>query len=233
MLCIGHRGAKGHAPENTLKSIARGMELGAGWIEVDVYYADSHLVVIHDERLERTTNGKGKLSDKSISYLRSLDAGNGEKIPLLEEVIDLVWKKAGLNIELKGPGTARPVIELLRKKLTPEWGVDKFLVSSFDHKMLHEVRDLDSAIRIGVLLDGTPGDYPWIAEGLNAYSVNQSLRHVNKKFVRDAHNRGFKVFVYTVNAPKDINKMMALGVDGVFTDYPDRLAGLLQEAGTK
>ena len=233
MLCIGHRGAKGYAPENTLKSIARALELGAGWVEIDVYYVDNHLVVIHDEKLKRTTNGKGYLAEKSFSYLRSLDAGEGERIPTLEEVLDLIWKKAGINIELKGPGTAQPVMNLLRERITPGWGAENFLVSSFDHMMLYDVRKLDYSIRIGVLLDGVPVNYPAIAEELNAYSINQNIHFINSKFVKDAHDRGFKVFVYTVNTHDDIKKMIAIGADGVFTDYPDRVLKLVQEEGTK
>ena len=233
MLCIGHRGARGYAPENTLKSVVKALDLGADWIEVDVYYVDNHLIVMHDERLERTTNGKGYLGEKRFSYIRSLDAGDGEKIPVLEEVLDLVWKKAGLNIELKGPGTAHPVVELLQKRITPGWGSDNFLVSSFNHRMLHDVKNLDRNIRVGVLLNGLPKDYPPIAQDLNTYSVNQNMRFVNRKFVKDAHDRGFRVFVYTVNTYDDIKKMIAVGADGVFTDYPDRVLKLVQEEGIK
>ena len=130
MLCIGHRGAMGYAPENTLKSLTKALELSADWVEVDVHYVDNHLIVMHDDRLERTTNGEGPLADKSYSYLRSLDAGEGERIPTLDEVLDVVWGKASINIELKGPGTAQPVMELLRKRISPAWGIENFLISS-------------------------------------------------------------------------------------------------------
>ena len=230
MLCIGHRGARGYAPENTIKSVRKALELGALWVEVDVYYVDNHLVVIHDETLGRTTNGKGYLADKSFSYLKSLDAGEGERIPTLEEILDSIWKKAAINIELKGPDTARPVIELLHKRITPEWGAENFLLSSFKHQNLYEVRELDGSIPIGVLLDGRSKNYPKIAQELNACSVNQNIHFVNKDFVMDAHKRGLKVYVYTVNKIDDIKRMMAMGVDGVFTDYPDRVLKLVQKA---
>ncbi len=223
----------GYAPENTIKSIALAMDLGADWVEVDVYYVDNHLVVIHDERLERTTNGKGYLKTKSFSYLRSLDAGEGERIPALEEVIDLIWGRAGINIELKGPETARPVVELLHGRITKEWAWENFLISSFDHQLLREARNLDNSARIGILLDGVSEDYPLVAHQLNACSVNQHISYTDDTFVRDAHSRGLKVFVYTVNNPADIKRMKAIGVDGVFTDYPDRALKALQEAGEK
>lgn len=229
MICIGHRGAKGYAPENTLRSLAKAMELGAGWVEVDVYYVDHHLVVIHDETLERTTNGRGLLRDKSFAYIRSLDAGDGEKIPTLEEVLDLTWKKAGINIELKGTDTSRPLVELLRKKITPEWGLENFLVSSFDHQILYETRKLDADVKIGLLLNGKPENYRKTAEDLKAYSINLNIFFVKKEIVMDAHSLGLKVFVYTVNKPHDIKKLIAMGVDGVFTDYPDRVLKLVQK----
>jgi glycerophosphoryl diester phosphodiesterase len=229
MICIAHRGAKGYAPENTLGSLAKAMEMRAGWVEVDVYYVDHHLVVIHDETLERTTNGKGFLRDKSFAYLRSLDAGDGEKIPTLEEVLDLTWKKAGINIELKGTGTSRPLVELLRKKITPEWGLENFLVSSFNHQILYEIRKLDADVRIGLLLQGKPENYQKTAEDLKAYSINLNIFFVKKEIVMDAHSHGLKVFVYTANKPHDIKRVKAMGVDGIFTDYPDRVLKLMQE----
>ncbi len=233
MLCIGHRGAMGYAPENTIKSLTKALELGADWVEVDVHYVDDHLFVIHDDTLKRTTNGKGLLADKNFSYLRSLDAGEGEKIPTLEEVLDVIWEKAGINIELKGPGTALPVIELLRKRVTSRWGIENFLLSSFNHQSLYEARKIDSRIPIGILLKGRPKSYQATAEELEACSVNQALKFINNDFVMDAHNRGLKVFVYTVNNPDDINRMRDLGVDGVFTDFPDRVLKLVQEAGAE
>ena len=223
----------GYAPENTLKSFIRAMELGAPWVEADVYYVDNHLLVMHDERLERTTNGKGRLSDKSFTYLRSLDAGEGEKIPTLDELLDLIEGKAGINIELKGPGTAAPVAGLIQKKVKGAWKLENFLVSSFDHNAITEVRNLDARIPIGVLLDGFPGNYPEIAEKLKAFSVNQRIGFVNEAFVKDAHYRGLKVFVYTVNDPDDIRRMEDMGVDGVFTNYPDRVLALNKETFKK
>jgi glycerophosphoryl diester phosphodiesterase len=231
MLCIGHRGAMGYAPENTIKSLTKAMELGADWVEVDVHYVDNHIIVMHDETLERTTNGKGYLADKTFSYLRSLDAGDGEKIPTLEEVLDLVWEKAGINIELKGPGTARPVIELLHKRINPGWGMENFLLSSLIHRNLYEVKKLDSRINLGLLLEGITENYLETAEELQTCSVNQDISFVNSDFVNDVHNRGMKVFVYTVNNYDDIKRMNAMGVDGVFTNYPDRVLKLAQETG--
>lgn len=117
LLCIGHRGAKGHEPENTLRSIRKAIELGTPCIEIDVHHVDGHLVVFHDDRLERRTNGIGNLAEQSFEYLRSLDAGNGERIPTLQEVCETIGPGIGLNIELKGPGTATPVADYVASRL--------------------------------------------------------------------------------------------------------------------
>lgn len=223
LLCIGHRGAMGHAPENTLGSIRKALELGAPCMEVDVYYVDGHLVVYHDDRLERTTDGAGYLREQSFDYLRSLDAGDGQRIPTLEEVCEEIDSHACLNIELKGPDTAIPVAELLSKLIENGWDREKFLVSSFHHLELLEMKRLHQDIKLGALIRGLPVDGAKFAEDLGAFSVHQSLDFVDQRFVDDAHERGLKVYVYAVDHPEDIARMQALGVDGVFTGFPERV----------
>ena len=142
----------------------------------------------------RTTNGKGYISDKNFSYLRSLDAGDGEKIPTLDEVLDLTCGKTGINIELKGPGTAEPVIKLLQKRFIRSWGRGNYLLSSFDHKSLSDVRAIDSDIPIGVLYKKVPENYLTVTEKLNAYSINMSRYFVTPDFVAHAHREWFKSF---------------------------------------
>jgi glycerophosphoryl diester phosphodiesterase len=223
LLCIGHRGAMGHEPENTLRSIRKALALGSPCVEVDVYSVDGHLVVFHDDRLERTTDGVGYLSEQSFEYLRSLDAGGGQRIPTLEEVCEVIDSRAGLNIELKGPGTAAPVVELVSNLIENGWHKDAFLVSSFNHRELLEVKRLSQQIKLGALIKGLPVDDAKFAEDLDAFSVHLSLEFIDQRFVDDAHARGLKVYVYTVNHPEDISRMYQLGVDGVFTSFPERV----------
>ncbi|MBN2029820.1 glycerophosphodiester phosphodiesterase [bacterium] len=223
LLCIGHRGARGYAPENTLKSIAKAIELGTPWIEIDVHLVDNHLVVIHDNQLKRTTNGIGKVSNKTFNYLRSLDAGEGEKIPTLNEVLDLIDRRAGLNIELKGTNTAEAVVNLIQERCSMGWNVQQFLVSAFKRHEIVKTKQLDDRIRTGALICGFPFFNAKFAQKLGAYSVHQCLRFINRKLVKDAHRRGLKVYVYTVNRPEDVEKMADMGVDGLFSDYPDRV----------
>jgi glycerophosphoryl diester phosphodiesterase len=224
LLCIGHRGAMGHEPENTLLSIEKAISLGASWVEIDVYFVDGHLIVIHDDRLERTTNGTGYLNKKTFEYLRSLDAGKGQQIPTLEEVFATVHGRAGLNVELKGPHTAEPVIDLIRKQLDQGWSYENILVSSFNHRELLTVKRLDPKVRPGLIVAERPIDNAALAERLGCYSVHPSIEFINEIFVDDAHKRRLKVFVFTVNEPEDIKRMESLEVDGVFTDYPERVA---------
>ncbi len=221
LLCFGHRGAAGHEPENTIAAVETGIALGADFIEVDVFPVEDELVVIHDERLERTTNGSGYVTDHSLAYLRQLDAGDGQRIPLLREVIDTVHHRAGINVELKGAGTAKPVAELINHYLASGWDTGEFLVSSFNHRELHLFKEQMPDIPIGALIVGIPLHYAYLAEELKAYSLNADIEFLDEALVEDAHRRGLQVYVYTVNRREDIRRMETLGVDGVFTDFPE------------
>lgn len=224
LFCFGHRGARGHEPENTVRSVRKALELGADGVEVDVRYVDGHLMVIHDDTLQRTTNGHGPLTGKTFTELRALDAGLGERIPTLAEIFDTVNRRAVVNVELKGAHTAAPVVALIDDYVRHRgWHYDDFLLSSFDHERIREVRQLRSEIRIGALIDKTPRGDVEFAERLGAWSLHPGQRCVTPALVADAHERRLKVFVFTVNGPKHIARMRALGVDGVFSDFPERV----------
>jgi glycerophosphoryl diester phosphodiesterase len=224
MICFGHRGASGYAPENTLVSLEKAISLGADWVEVDVHSVENELVVFHDDRLERTTNGRGYVIEQSLEYLRSLDAGRGEKIPFLREVFDLVNRRAGINIELKGAATAAPVAALIERYIKNQRRkYEDFLVSSFNHHELRAIKKINPRIQTGALMIALPLDYARFAQALKSYSVHPSIEFIDQAFVDDAHRRGLKVYVFTVNHADDLAKMQVLGVDGIFTDYPDIL----------
>jgi glycerophosphoryl diester phosphodiesterase len=223
LLCIGHRGAKGYKPENTLSSIYKALEMGVSYLEIDVHYVDGHLMVFHNSRLERTTNGVGYLEQQSFSYLRSLDAGEGQQIPTIEEVCEVIRARACLNIELRGASTAAPVTEFVANLVESGWEKKSILVSSFNHREILEVKRRDQDIQTGALLNGLLIDDAKFAEALGAFSVHPSLEFIDQRFVDDAHARGLQVYVHTVNHPEDIHKMSQLDVDGVFTDFPERV----------
>jgi len=229
-IIFGHQGAPGYAPENTLLSFKEAMQRGADFIELDVHRVDNELIVIHDYRLERTTNGKGVIYDKSIKYLRLLNAGRGERIPLLTEVLNLVDKRIGVNIELKSPGTAKPVMELVNRYIkNHSWSIDHFIISSFDQHKLLTLRQLHPTIKIGVLLFGIPLNLNQIIETLNPFSINISIEFVNRQFIAKVHQMGLKIFIFTVNYPDDIRRMLEWGADGIFTDFPDRAKQIVSD----
>ncbi len=223
MLCFGHRGAAGHAPENTLLSIRTAMELGADWVEIDVQRVEGELLVFHDEWLERTTNGSGRLAERDFAYLRGLDAGCGERIPLLSEVSGLIAGRIGLNIELKGPGTVAPVARQLETLRRDGWPEALLLVSSFNHRWLGELREYLPWVRLGALLVGLPLDDAACADLVGAWSFHPCREFLDARLVEDAHRRGLRVIPFTINDPGELARMRELGVDGVFSDYPERV----------
>ncbi len=224
LTCFAHRGASGYEPENTLRSFRRAIDMGCRWIELDVYAVDGELLVIHDDDLSRTTDGRGKVSTSTFDYLRSLDAGKGERIPTLAEVFEMVDRRCGINIELKGHGTARPVSSFLAEQLARGWDTQQVILSSFDHR---ELALTDPSYPRGALC-GRSISYAKIHE-LAASSLNIPLRLANEATIESAHAENLRVYVYTVNQPSDIRRMMAIGVDGVFSDYPDRVLAQANE----
>lgn len=226
-LKIGHRGACGYEPENTLRSMKKALELGIDMIEFDVYVCKSgELVIIHDDTVNRTTDGTGYVTKMTFDELRKLDAGKGEKIPTLQEVLNLINGQVQVNIELKGVGTALPVAITIKdytQKHSDVWTPEHFLVSSFNHFELQAFKLAMPEIKIGALICGMLTTRAQFAQDLGAYSVNPSIEFLDQTFVNDAHQRGLKVFVYTVNLLEDIARMKDWRIDGVFSNFPDRL----------
>ena len=223
MQIIAHRGASGLAPENTLKAIRLALTLGAQAIEIDVQRADGELWVFHDRRLERCTDGLGVLTAQSRAYLAGLDAGEGEPIPTLWQVMEAIAGKAELHIELKGAQTADEVARLTRRA-EAELGFTPahWVVSSFHHPELARFAALRPEIRLGALTSTIPLTLAKFAAELGAWSLNCDLDFVDAALVMDAHRRGLKVLVYTVDHTADLTALAAMGVDGIFTNRPDR-----------
>lgn len=224
-LVIGHRGACGYEPENTLRSFSKAIALGVHAIELDVYVCKTgELVVIHDGKVDRTTNGTGYVQEKTLTELKQLDAGKGEQIPTLEEVFQLVNQQVIINIELKGQGTAQAVADLINMYVTQQsWAWSNFFVSSFDHYELQAFSQACPEVSIGALIDSIPLGYAEFGSKLNADAVVVSADFINQAFVDDAHARGMRIYVYTLNDFDQIARIKQLGVDGIFSNYPDRL----------
>ncbi len=234
---IGHRGASGHAPENTMAAFRRAAELGARFIETDLHLSrDSHLVAIHDSTLERTTNGHGAVRDCNLAELRELDAGSwfgpefaGQRIPTLEEILrfageaDMVFyleikSEAGLGLHHALAGALQ----------APE-DVERSVVISFDSVILEKVRRLDTTLMIGLLFDRPILDVVEQAQRLGARQIAPRGDLVTPELVGRAHRADLQVVTWTVNEPELIRAVIGAGVDGIMTDYPDRLIAVLKE----
>jgi glycerophosphoryl diester phosphodiesterase len=224
-LVIGHRGAKGHAPENTLKSIQKAIELGVDGIEIDVFRcASGELVVFHDKSVEKLTDGKGYIEQMSLDSIKELNVLGTEKIPTLKEVLDLINGKVLLNIELKGTSTSFLTHQLLNSYFeTTNWSKDKVFISSFDWNELRAFYQLNKQVRIAVLTDDDPIDAISIAKEIKAFAINPNYKFLNKLNVAKIKSENFSIYTWTVNNIKDIIRIRILEVDAIITDFPDRI----------
>lgn len=235
MLRIAHRGAAGTRPELTRPAFERALELGVDMIELDVHLTrDGRLVVLHDRRLGRTVPGAGAVRDHSLAELCQLDAGSwfapewaAARVMSLDDVLALTAGRAALNVEIKSPAadweaTARTLVELLGRAQR----LDSTIVSSFDVGALGAVRACSTAARLGVLWQTADLDPMWAHAGaLDAGSVHVLWGLIDADLLRVAHARGLRVIAWTVNAPAAIAQLTGLGVDGIISDYPERLIG--------
>jgi glycerophosphoryl diester phosphodiesterase len=222
---FGHRGAAGYEPENTLRSFQKAIELKADAVEFDVRLACSgEVVVIHDSSSERTTGAAGEVSDMSLAELKHLDAGGGEKIPTLEETLDLISRRVVVNIEIKDSRAVKPVVIIMEKYVSSRgWKYDDFMVSSFNHLDLWQIKQFMPEIRTGALIASVPPCFADFAKELQCYSVNVDSNSVTKSFVDELHKKEIKAFVYTANEPEEIARIKEMRVDGIYSDFPDRL----------
>jgi glycerophosphoryl diester phosphodiesterase len=234
-LGLAHRGASGRAPENTHAAFAAALDLGAAAIELDCQLsADGELVVIHDETLERTTNGRGPVGDRTAAELAVLDAGawfapefRGERIPRLADVLAQLRGRATLNVEIKSARDLGVIEAKLAAVVQAEDARDWVVFSSFHPEAVRAMRTVAPWARLGVLCDRDPRpDFFALAADVNAELLIPGRRWVDARVVEEAHVRGLRVWVWTVNEPGEMRRLLALGVDAIFSDYPERFAGL-------
>ncbi|MEW6227216.1 MAG: glycerophosphodiester phosphodiesterase [Bacillota bacterium] len=238
-LILGHRGASDVAPENTLAAFQAGLDVGVDGFELDVQLSsDGELVVIHDERADRTTSGKGWVKDMTLAELKKLDAGSwfnpkfaGERIPTLGEVLELVADRCALiNVEIKSgvvlyPGIEAKIISLLKKF----HAIDKTVLSSFNHFSLRTAKVIDPAVKTGVLyMEGLVD--PWVyAKQVPADALHPAFYAVVPEIVKGAHAGGLTVNTWTVDKPDDMRRMIACGVDAVITNCPKVMLDIVKE----
>jgi len=230
MKVFAHRGASGNYPENTLSAIKAALDIEVDGIEVDLQSAKDTYVVIHDSWLDRTTNGQGKVSDYYLSQLKKLDAGTGERIPSLQDLFDCNNNQTLLNIELKHTFEITQLVENIKNNvINSKISAENLIISSYDHHQLQFIKQQLPWLKIGALTSSIPLTYAKFAQELNAYSIHIDKDFINHDFICDAHQRGLKVYAYTVDKVEDIKSMLALGVDGIFTNYPATTKGIIQD----
>ncbi|RLG50964.1 MAG: glycerophosphodiester phosphodiesterase [Thermoproteota archaeon] len=214
-LAVAHRGASAYEPENTLRAIRRALELGANAVEVDVRVTkDRRLAVIHDETLDRTTSGSGKVREYTLAELKELDAGMGERIPSLEEALEEA-RGCLLVVELKDPDA----VGELASSLSGRRGV---IAVSFHHNAIRELsRLLD--IELGVIFSCRPVHPAKLAQDAGATLLLPKHTYVDRELVREAHREGLRVVAWTVDSPTRMRELMEMGVDGIASNKPDLL----------
>ena len=228
MLVIGHRGASGHRAENTLSSLRHALTLGADGVEFDVRALGSHLILLHDGTLDRTTNGSGRYDAFEFRALRAFKTATGEPIPTLEEALLAAAAGRIINVELKDPGAADRLVDHLSAELKQgHIDAERLLLSSFDTAATATLAARRGAMRLGILYDDEDFDAALQrAVALGAWSLHMPLAALDSNAVECAHAKGLRVLVYTVNTDADLARCRNSGVDGVFSDFPDRAVAL-------
>lgn len=224
ILKIAHRGASGLKPENTLSAFRKALDFNIDMIECDARaLKGGEVVIIHDRKVNRTTNGKGKIGRMTFGDIKSLEISRGEKIPTLDEVLDLVNRRVKVNIEIKGRYAVEPVASIIEKWLKKGWKPEDFLVSSFNYSTLKRFKSFHPEIKLALNSSKKSFLKLKLAERLQAFSVNLKFKAANHNFIKKAQKRGLKVLVWTVNEEKDIERAKSMKVDGIFSDYPSKL----------
>jgi glycerophosphoryl diester phosphodiesterase len=234
VLVIAHRGASGHAPENTLAAFKEAVALGATFIETDLQLTrDARFVAIHDDTVDRTTNGHGTVHDLTLTELRKLDAGSwfgsefaGERIPTLEEILEFSKKHdVVFYLELK-PGGSWGGEHALIGALRESGEIARSVVISFDAGVLAAVRKIEPTLMTGLLYDGQLEDPLEKAVEIGARQVAVRGDLVTPWMLGQARRRDLQVVCWTVNHPAHMRLLMTAGVDGIMSDYPDRLVAV-------
>ena len=225
MIKIGHRGAKGFIAENTLESFQKALDLGVDAVELDVHLcASGELVVFHDFTVDRMTNGSGEVHKMTLSELKALKISNQYEIPTLTEVFDLIDRKCWINVELKGHETAQAAVEIIEKYISEKgWQYNDFIVSSFQKEELERVFVLNKEIQLGILTQASVEQaLEWAGE-LSAKAIHPHFSLLTEENCSEAQEKGYQIFTWTVNHEEDIQRLQHYKINGIISDFPDRL----------
>jgi glycerophosphoryl diester phosphodiesterase len=223
---VGHRGAMGYEPENTLLSFQKAIDIGADMIELDVRLCKSgELVVMHDSTVDRMTDGHGHIKNLTLIELKGLNEPKNQRIPTLGEVLDLVDKKIKVDIEIKSKNIAWQVCRIIERYIEEKgWSYKNFMVSSFHHAELWKVKLINKDIKIGVLSEVVPPiEFMSFVKTIGAYSVNVPIDRINEKFVSKARKNNLKIFAFATNNTNEIKRAKDLNVDYICSNFPDKI----------
>jgi glycerophosphoryl diester phosphodiesterase len=245
---VGHRGASGYAPETTIASYRMAIQMGADYVETDVHRSrDGVLVAIHDADVSRTTNGKGFVAEHTLAELKALDAGSwfntafpekarpdyvGLRVPALQEVMDVIQESnAGLFIEIKDPERYQPDLESALLSLIRSSPMEnRTRVLSFSVDSLRKIKELDASVPTVFLVAKSKSNPVQITLKIPANELGILHTQATAALVEEAHRSGILISVWTVDQPEDMKRMIALGVDRITTNYPDRLIQLIADS---
>ena len=227
ILRIGHRGSKGYVAENTLESINHAILLGVDGIEIDIFKCLSgELVLSHENDLKRLTGKSGQLEKLTLNELKKILVAGKYEIPTLTDVLRRIRTPLFVNIELKGLNTAQATSKIIVDlSKSTSWRLENFIVSSFYWDELEQFRSIDKNTPVGVLASKSMSINEAIEFGkkINAQAIHPNFKLLNEKTVKKIKNNGFKIYTWTVNDKDDINFMKKLKVDGIISDYPDKI----------
>jgi glycerophosphoryl diester phosphodiesterase len=241
---IAHRGASAYYPENTIPSFEGAIVMGADMVELDVQLtSDQEVVVFHDEKISRRTNGRGKVADYSLASLKKLDAGRrfdkkfkNTRIPTLVEVLDICKNRIAVNIEIKTEAVSRMFLGGIEEKclkIVEQSGMREHVVfSSFDPRAIMHLKQIDNTAAVAVLFEKKlygaklPAE---VMESVNADAFNCSASELNKKWLTNIKSKNIPVNIYTLNDEKKMKKFLDMGVNGIFTNKPDVLKKVLAD----
>ena len=227
VIIVGHRGAMGHAIENTVESVKKAIELNVDGIEIDVFKSKTgELVVYHDPFLSRLSNSNAFIEQISLDSIKKIELIGGYFIPTLKEIVDIIPEKIFLNIELKGQDTASETNKIIINYLnTYNFPVSKFIISSFRWDELKKIRSFNKDIPIAILVDSLYkiDDAIKLAKQINAIALNPNKNFITKEIVNKIKSNNIKVYPYTINTPRNIRRIRSMGVDAIITDYPERI----------
>jgi glycerophosphoryl diester phosphodiesterase len=223
---VGHRGAPTEEPENTLRSFRSALELGVAAVELDVQLTrGGRLAVIHDETLDRTTNGHGLVKNFTLAELQKLDAGQGESIPALEEVLELTRGRAHLLVEMKQPEAMGALLQFFREQRA----FDAARVISFWHPAVKALKEAEPRLKTGALLVGCPADPVGLARAARTDTLVLNYRYVNRDLVDAAHRQGIKVTVWNIDDPEILKPYLDLNLEAIGTNRPRKIIDYLAE----